>query len=338
MGDLVHALPAVAALRRAWPSARIDWLVEPAHAELLRLVTVIDEVVVLSGRSAQGWMETRAALRARTYDLAIDLQGLIKSAALARLSGARRVFGFDRAALREPGARWFYTDACEVGEGRHVIQKNLALVDAVIGEWSPGLKPTGSVLPPRGAAQVAYEFPLAVSTTGAVEALRTEETGEWALLNPGGAWPNKRWPAESFGAVAAWIAATYGWTPVVLWGPADEALADAIVAASGGTARKAPPTRMADILALAREARVIVSGDTGPLHLACAMGTPAVALFGPTTPARNGPWDDRDVSISRYESCPCHYERTCRQPAQWCLSTISVDEVTRAIARRVEGA
>jgi heptosyltransferase-1 len=181
-----------------------------------------------------------------------------------------------------------------------------------------------------------YDFPLAVPTTGAVDAVRTSASGEWALINPGAAWPNKRWPVESFGAVASWIASTYGWTPVVLWGPDEEALADGVVAASGGTARKAPPTRMADILALAREARLIVSGDTGPLHLACAMGTPAVALFGPTTPARNGPWDDRDVSISRYESCPCHYQRTCRQPAQWCLSTITVAEVTRAITRRVE--
>lgn len=325
LGDLVHAVPAVAALRHAWPSARIDWLVEPAHAEFLRLVSIINNVIVLRGKSARGWMETRTELRARGYDVAVDLQGLIKSAALARLSGAARVCGFDRAALREASAHWFYTDAPVVGEGRHVIEKNLALVQAVIGD-SPTDPPT------------ALEFPLQVPESAAQKTLRRSVPGPYAVLNPGAAWPNKRWPIDSFAAVARWIATTHGWTPVVLWGPADEALADGIVTASEGVARKAPATTIADILAIAREARVFVSGDTGPLHLACAMGTPAVAMFGPTTPARNGPWDDRDVSISRYDSCPCHYERTCRQPDRWCLATIAVDDVTGAITRRVEGA
>lgn len=335
LGDLVHALPAVAEMRRVWPEARIDWLVDPAHADLLRLVPALSDVRVLRGRSVAGWWATRRELRARRYDLAIDLQGLVKSAALARLSGARRVVGFDTKALREPAARWFYTDQVEVGEGRHVIDKNLAVAAAVTGAAAPAEETSGAFFIEKGTRRL---FPFALGPSPALDALRASGAGDIALLNPGAAWPNKRWPAESFAAVARWLRATHGWTPVVLWGPGEEALADAIVAASHGAAVRAPRTTFNDLLTLAGGCKVFVSGDTGPLHLACAMGAPVVALFGPTTERRNGPWDDRDVSISRYDQCACHYQRACRQPARWCLETITVDEVIAAIARRVDAA
>jgi heptosyltransferase-1 len=344
LGDLVHAVPAVAALREAHPDAQIDWLVERAHAALLAQVPAISRVIVLKGRSLGGWLSTRAELRAQRYDVAIDLQGLIKSAALARLSGAKRVLGFDTKALREPAARWFYTEQCNVGEGRHVIEKNLALVRTLTtnGTLDPG---------PASAKATAGFAPgpldLKLSPSSAVDSLRASGVSEFALLNPGAAWPNKRWPVESFAAVACWIHQTYGWTPVVLWGPGEEAIADAIVAGASGVAVRAPKTTFNDLLALANASRVFVSGDTGPLHLACAMQAPVVALFGPTTEMRNGPWDDRDVSISRYDQCECHYQRLCKRPrlrsggasagfgAEWCLGTITVDEVTAAIAKRV---
>jgi lipopolysaccharide heptosyltransferase I len=322
LGDLIHALPAAAALRDAWPDAEIDWLVEPAHAELLKLVPILSNVVTLKGRSAAGWWATRGELRRRRYDVAIDLQGLVKSAALAWLSGARRVIGFDTAALREPAARFFYTEQIAVGEGRHVIDKNLALAKIGLGG---GFNKTAS----------EPDFPLKLSPSPALESLRASGVTDFALLNPGAAWPNKRWPPESFAAVATWLHATYGWTPVVLWGPGEGELADDIVRQVGGVAVRAPETSFNDLLALAREAKLFVSGDTGPLHFACAMGTPVVALFGPTTPARNGPWDDQDVSISRYDQCDCHYQRQCRRNTGWCLGTITVDDVTTAITARV---
>lgn len=329
LGDLVHAVPAVAALREAHPDARIDWLVERPHAALLAQVPAISNVVVLKGRSLSGWLATRAELRATKYDVAIDLQGLMKSAALARLSGAKRVVGFDTSSLREPVARWFYTEQVTVDDGRHVIEKNLALMHRVIGDrrsgdmTSPGRPITGS----------PDDFRL--SPSPALQALRDEGVTEFALLNPSAAWPNKRWPPERFAAVARWIHATYGWTPVILWGPGEDALADVIVAGAGGVAVRAPRTTFNDLLVLARASKLFVSGDTGPLHLACAMSAPVVALFGPTTEKRNGPWDDRDVSISRYDQCSCHYQRACRPGRDWCLGTISVDEVTHAITTRV---
>lgn len=338
LGDLVHAVPAVAELRRAHPDAQIDWLVERPHAALLEQVPAVSNVIVLKGRSLGGWLATRAELRAKQYDVAIDLQGLMKSAALARLSGAKRVIGFDTKSLREPAARFFYTEQIPVDDARHVIEKNRTLMHRVICDRRSG-EPNKPLAPwPPG------PLDLKLSPSPALDSLRTSGISEYALLNPSAAWPNKRWPVESFADVAKRIHATYGWTPVVLWGPGEEQIADAIVTGTGGIAVRAPKTTFNDLLALAKESRLFVSGDTGPLHLGCAMSAPVVALFGPTTPKRNGPWDDRDVSISRYDQCDCHYERVCRlrsagasasQGRDWCLGTITVAEVTNAIAARV---
>ena len=154
------------------------------------------------------------------------------------------------------------------------------------------------------------------------------------MINPGAAWPNKRWPAERFGEVAAFLREVRGLAPVVLWGPGEESIARAVVDGSAGAARLAPATSLGDLLALSRAASLMLSGDTGPLHIAGAAGTPIVALFGPTNPARNGPWSPDDVTISRYGECGCHYQRRCRR-YNWCLAEVSVAEVTAAIQQRL---
>ncbi len=318
LGDLVHTLPAVAALRRAHPAATIDWLVEGrVHRQFLELVPAISNIIVLRDRTVGAWIEARRDLAARRYDVALDFQGLLKSAALARLSGASRVIGFDTAALRERIAAWFYSSQVETGAAGHVIQKNLRLAEAL------------------GAAIGAVEFPLAAVDSAAERALRAAGVRDIALINPGAAWPNKRWLADRFGQVARAIRARHGLVPVVLWGPGERGLADAIVAASGGEAVVAPETSVSDLVALSRAASLVVSGDTGPLHIAAAVGTPIVALFGPTNPARNGPWSSDDISIARYDACACHYQRRCHRASHWCLEEISVDEVMEAVSRRV---
>jgi len=318
LGDLVHALPAVTALHRAFPAAEIDWLVEAPHREFLSLVPFLHAIVVVRDRSASAWLAARRELRPRRYDVAIDFQGLLKSAALARLSGATRVVGFDRAALREPMAAPLYTERVATGEGRHVIQKNLGLAAAL------------------GAATDRIEFPLSEVRSVRISDFLARAPRPFALLNPGAAWPNKRWPPERFAHVARELVARHGLASVVLWGPGEADLAASVAAASGGAATVAPETGLADLVALARAASLMISGDTGPTHIAAAVGVPIVSLFGPTTPVRNGPWDPDDLAISRYDRCDCHYERRCRRNSDtWCLATIDVDEVLQAVNVRL---
>ena len=323
LGDIVHALPLAAALRARFGDARIDWVVDERHRELLELVPVVDRRIVLRTRSAslrRRLTELRRRLGREPYDIAIDVQGLLKSAVVARLSGARRILGFSSPHLRERTARLFYTETHDPGDTAHVIEKNLTLA-----AW-------------LGADVSRIRFPLAVPASAALDAIRDRRSaaGEtsFVVLNPGAAWPNKRWPPARFGAVARWLRREFGLTSVVTWGVGDDTLAAAVVAGSAGAAELAPPTSIADLTAIVREAALVVSGDTGPVHLAAAVGTPIVGIYGPTDAVRNGPWSADDVSVSRFSACSCHHQRRCRV-ARWCLEDISVDDVVAAIAIRI---
>ena len=328
MGDIVHAIPVAAALRRAFPAARIDWLVSAKHRELLDLVPVIDRRLVVNDRSsASGGASIPGAireLRRGRYDVALDLQGLIKSAVLARLSGAARVIGFTSSYARERLAPIFYTEAHDPGsggvrdqdEGRHVVQINLGLLQSLGVQSGPA------------------EFPIGVVDSGAARGVSEATGGRYALLNPGAAWPNKRWPPDRLGAVAQALRERHGLRSAVLWGPGEQPLALEVVTHSAGAAILAPATTIVDLVALARGAALMVSGDTGPTHIAAAVGTPLVALFGPTRPERNGPWSPDDVAVSRATMCRCHHLRQCRLPVM-CLLDVQVDEVLGAIARRL---
>jgi lipopolysaccharide heptosyltransferase I len=320
LGDVIHGIPAAAALRERHPDARIDWLVDPRYVELLALVEGLDAAVPFDPRGlvrgGASW-STLGRLRDAHYDAVVDLQGLLKSAVIARLVGAARRVGFPRAHLREPAARFFYTETPDPGEAPHVIHKNLALVRAL------------------GVEATAVRFPWRPAQSALAAAVRARFGPEgYALLNPGAAWPNKRWPPARFGAVAAAIRWEYGLRSVVMWGPGEEPLAAEVVAASEGAAEAAPETTITDIVAIARGGRVMVSGDTGPLHIGGALGVPLVALFGPTLPARNGPWAARDEVLSRVSGCECFYQRECRR-ADRCIDDISVDEVLVSVRRRL---
>lgn len=323
LGDIVHAIPAAAALRQAYPDARIDWVVDEKHHEILQLVDGIDRLVLLRRPALRGWTDAIAQLRAGRYDVALDFQGLMKSAVLARASGAARVLGFSIWHLREKGARPFYSESVETSAGDggtvlHVVQKNLQLLAAL------------------GIERPAIVFPFHRVASAARDAIQAEAPGRpFALLNPGAAWPNKRWYTDRFGEVAAFLHEVRGMVPFVLWGPGEEILAERVIESSGGVARMAPPTGIADLVEISRDAAIMVSGDTGPLHIAAAVGTPIVSIFGPTDPARNGPWSKDDVVVSRYATCGCHYERKCTQ-AEWCLTTVPVVEVTAAIQQRLQ--
>jgi lipopolysaccharide heptosyltransferase I len=317
LGDIVHAVPMAVALRRAQPEARIDWLVDRRHAGVLDLFPVADRVIAVDPSGP--WRATVGvvrALRASGYDVVFDAQGLLKSAVLARFAGGRRTIGFAREALREPPAVRFYTETIAPDQDQHVARWNLRLLRAI------GVEDDRIEMPaPRVASSVADDVAAAVGT-------------RYGIVNPGAGWPNKQWPPDRLGAVAAAVQQSRGLPWVVVWGPGEEALARRVEEASGGAAMLAPATTLADLMALVQRAAVVVAGDTGPIHLAAAAGTPVVGVYGPTNPARNGPWSPEDVCVSRFAACRCHHKRRCTAPA-WCLGDVSVGEVVAAVERRL---
>lgn len=317
MGDIVHTVPVAAALRRATPAARIDWVVDRRYREALDLFPVADHVISIDPGGA--WRDAVTivrGLRETKYDAVIDAQGLLKSAVLARLAGGTRTIGFARAALREPSAVHFYGETVAPDPSAHITRQNLQLLGAI------------------GIDDQRIEMPLGQLSSEAAADVRRAIGPRYGILNPGAGWPNKQWPPQGFGAVAAAIQRSHGLPWVVVWGPGEEPLARRVEESSSGTVMLAPPTTLVDLMALVRQAAIVVAGDTGPIHLAAAAGTPVVGLYGPTNPARNGPWSPQDICLSRFAACQCHHKRRCTS-AEWCLETIGVDEVVEAVERRL---
>lgn len=330
LGDIVHALPVLARLRQAFPDAEIDWLVEENYAATLTLAQGLTRRVIVRAKAdssaadtrsfaaGMGYLRAASFLRAQRYDVALDLQGLLKSAVWARSSGAHRVIGFDREHLREPLAASFYTETVAADGAGHVIGKNLSILRAL--QVDPG--PVALRVEPHASQDLVKTIQAAGGSGG------------YIVINPGAAWPNKCWPRERFAALARELRYRTGLQSLVTWGPKERALADAVASGSAGAASPAPPTSVADLAALMQSAALVISGDTGPLHIGAAVGAPIVGLFGPTRPERNGPWDPRDEVISRADTCVCHHKRQCVRGAP-CINEISLDEVLSAAERRL---
>jgi lipopolysaccharide heptosyltransferase I len=321
VGDVVHTLPAAAALRRH--GFEVGWAVEPTARPLLEGNPVVARVhAVPSARRSglRGALPALRSLRAERYDAALDFQGLWKSALWGRLAGARRLAGYGRAHRREGASAALLGAALAPPPGaRHVIDLNLGLLRA-LGIDAVGLR----------------EFPLPALAPEEARMgawLGQEGLARFVLLAPGGGWESKLWPAARYGELAATLAAR-GLPAVVAWGPGEEERAGEVVLASAGAARLAPPTSLRELVALLRRARLVVGADTGPLHLACAVRTPVVGLFGPTDPGRNGPFDEADAVVRRAPPCaPCH-RRECPRHAG-VMRGIAVAEVLEAAARRL---
>jgi ADP-heptose:LPS heptosyltransferase len=164
--------------------------------------------------------------------------------------------------------------------------------------------------------------------------MRERSGPRYAVINPGAAWPNKRWPAARYGMVARELVARYGLPSIVIWGPGEEPLAQDVVRESAGAAVISPKTSIVDLVAIVRRAALMISGDTGPTHIAAAMGAPVVGIYGPTRPSRNGPLSPDDVTISRDAICRCHHLRRCTQ-ARMCLLDVEAAEVMEAVKRRL---
>ena len=258
MGDLIHALPAVASLKAGFPGARLTWVVEPRWAPLLEGNPYVDRVVLLRRGSARGLLESWRELRAESYDFAVDFQGLFKSALVARAARPERIYGFDRAQLREGAAAIIYTHRM-LSASTHVVDRNLDLAAFA------------------GASARVLEFPL---PQGAPEGELPE--CDFVLASPLAGWRSKQWPLGHYASLAERLMRELK-TPLVLNVPPDAALpaVEGIWPHVSG---------LPGLIHAARRAAAVVGVDSGPLHLAAALAKPGVAIFGPTDPARNGPY------------------------------------------------
>jgi heptosyltransferase-1 len=336
IGDIVHALPALAAVRRALPRAEIAWVVERRSSEILKDNPLVNTLIEVDTKGLRRWPmsgETLPAtrrqlrrLRASPFDLAIDFQGLLKSALITRLSGAPRRVGFARAHLREPASRFLLTKTVDIPARSHVIRKNMALAAGALGIHLP-------------TDADAFEFPVAVSVEhyGEADALVQNVGQRFAILNPGGGWPTKLWDASRFGALADSLSLNFGLRSIVTHGPGERELAERVAASSRTGAAVVASPSLKGFYALARRAAVYVGGDTGPTHLAVAAGAPVVGLFGPTEWWRNGSPRAEDICVERNDiGCrtDCH-RRAC---SQWVCMEIEVERVAEAVGERLRRA
>jgi lipopolysaccharide heptosyltransferase I len=332
MGDVIHALPAPGVVRSSVPGARIAWLIERRWLSLIERHPDVDEVFTVDTfgireevRNFPDLVRSIHALRGFHADWCVDLQGTVKSAALAWLSGAPRRVGFSREVIREPLAGIFYKQRIRP-HSTHIVDQMLDL-----------LEPIGALR-----RQVSFPFPIPESARNAAQAwLLQNRVGPFVFFSPGGGWRSKRWPSERYAELAQRLETDYGLAAVLNLGPADKDLND--------TFRRATTIRArlfsGDVLnlgAMLANAELVVGGDTGPLHLAAALETPVVALYGPTDPARNGPYSQRAIVIRKTSETPGvasgeagaragSYERSNRySPA---MLAITVEEVAEACGR-----
>lgn len=285
IGDVIHGVPVAVAAKRAFPEARIGWVVEGRAADVLAGHPAIDHLF----RMPRGWLKSpaqvislRRQLRAFAADVAIDLQGLLKSGVATWLSAARMRIGHARPASRERA--WLSYTHPVVTTLTHVVERNCDL-----------LAPLGVT-----ATMPGFEMPhWPVSRLRMQHWLQGQRlTSPVAIINPGAGWSSKLWPVERFAAVARGLHQREGVQTVVVWGgAAEQAAAERIVKDSQGAAILAPRTTLQDLGELARLAKVFISSDTGPLHLAAAVGVPCVGLFGPVPGARNGPYGRHHVCV-----------------------------------------
>jgi heptosyltransferase-1 len=355
IGDVVHTLPAAAALRRSFPEANIVWAVGPRASDIPRHCPAIDKVIELTnGRKGESWAgclrRQLGQVRSERADVVIDFQGLLKSGLVAFASGANRRIGFAAPELREKASGFFLTDQVPTHHIDHVIDKNLALSAAavdLVGNGGIQLKGAGGkqigderVIEDQaggagGGTARGYSFPLVVPDDDEryAQSLAAECGGRFAIVNPGGGWPTKLWQASRYGQIADWLQVEHKLCSLITYGPGEELLANQVADGSRSGAARSVPSTLLQFVALARRATLFVGGDTGPLHLAAACRTPIVGLYGPTSPSRNGPFDPRDVSVGRDLWCrpDCH-RRSCWH---WECMEISVDDVQQAISKRL---
>ncbi|MGC1618613.1 MAG: glycosyltransferase family 9 protein [Candidatus Acidiferrum sp.] len=316
LGDIVHTFPAVSALRESFPKAEIIWLTHPRWKFLVESSGLASQVWATETRSIHSLRKIIDDLRNFHWDAAIDYQGLWKSAGLAYFGGIKRRIGFSSETIREFGVPILYTDRVRCTT-THIADQN--------GELS--LR--------AGASNPVAPFILQISQEAQREVhdfLQKFGLDRYIVLSPGGGWRSKCWPPERFAELSKMIRDSLGIRCVVNHGPGEDDLALAIRDCSGDADSVPYNGELGPLMALLRNAACIVGGDTGPLHLAIALGTPAVALFGPTDPARNGPYRTDDIVLRVPGAVRTHSRVDQVHPS---MLQIQLNEVFDAVRRRL---
>jgi heptosyltransferase I len=339
MGDVLHAMPAVAALRKAHPQWFIGWVVEPRWAPLLRSVSngtfpkekravmpLVNRVYLAATREwkeeplSRSTMRDIASLRRELlggrFDLCVDMQGSVRSAVIGRVAGARRLVG--PAEPREAPAAWLYRERVTIGAA-HVVEQGCELLGGAVGEQ----------LPPARVELPLDEFAEETCAELLGRTLGAEE--RFVLIAPGAGWGAKQWPAERYGAVTAALGRR-GYRVLINASLEEDSIAEAVKASSEGFA-VVFPCDLPQLIALTRRASLVIAGDTGPLHLAAALERPVVALFGPTDPARNGPYGTQS-RVLRHGPERRDHKRLAEPEAG--LLEITADEVVAAALELLE--
>lgn len=318
LGDIVHAMPAFSAIRRAYPKARLTWLVKREWAGLVERIDGVDRVWPVES-TLKGWLSQVSLLRAEHFDLVVDLQGLFRSAAIGWLSGSSLLVGFTNG--RE-GSPWFYSRRVPVPQSEmHAVDRYL-LVAKAVGAVESGTPEFRFRIPQTDHDEVDR----LLSRSGVTPGM------SWVAMNVSARWPTKRWPAASFAEVADRLQQE-GYGAVVMIGGPDERVDVAAVRAEMKTPAidLAGTTTVGLLPALLSKASVLITNDSGPMHIAAAVGTSVVALFGPTSAVRTGPYGvGHDVLTGKVPCSPC-FSRTCHNTITLeCLKMVSPQQVLAA--------
>lgn len=297
MGDILHTLPAVASLKQSFPQSHISWVVEPKWTALLQGNPFVDEIISVDRRSLRSILALRRKLRRQPCEFAVDFQGLIKSAVAAAFARPERIYGFDRSAVREKPACLFYSRMIKPLSA-HIVDRNLELAagagacNIVRSFWIPAGHPEGNL-----------------------------PEGDFVLANPAAGWPGKQWPLEHYAKLGAMLEAECG-LPLVLNGAQKIDVAGTYSHISG----------LPGLIDATRRAVAVVGVDSGPMHLAASLGKPGVAIFGPTDPARNGPYGTT-IAVLRSPRAQTTYERSPKVDES--MRAIGAEEVFAALKAKV---
>ena len=339
IGDIVHALPAVAALGGSLPEAEIVWAVEKRYAGILQGNPFVHRILELdtlgwrsrwsSPRTVEQVVRSLVRLHGVGADVVVDFQGLLKSAVLGRISGAPRRVGFEEHWLREPAAAVFYTERVPADGRDHIVEENLALVERL------GVRST-----PR--CQWQFPLPRLITAEQRVdERLAALGLRKFLVINPGAGWVSKRWPPDRYAELVRGLEEDDDYGVLMTGSPAEEPMIRAILESAQARRSVYFSSTLVEFIALMRRASLWIGGDTGPLHLAAAVGTPIVAIYGPTNPARNGPFAPLDITL-RSDSSGRANRRThwhageARRPTY--LEAVPVSAVRTAVRQRLAAA